>query len=184
MSSFNITFFSKWKRNFLALTRKRHPGFQAIGRDIQVFRQWQKTSRFSCCCKRQPSKVWSVTLLHGEASLPGWLDFVLIGHHHQSPITNHQSITITNSQSPITCWTSSWPSLARARCPGRTEPALLLPDQNNDLMTTFIWIMMTLKSIMIINKSLKTFSGLSTKGSATLSTWVPNCPFSKFHLFS
>ena len=96
MSSFNITIFSKWKRNFLALTRKRHPGFQAIGRDIQVFGQWQKTSRFSCCCKRQPSKVWSVTLLHGEASLPGWLDFVLTGHHHQSPINHHHQFTIPN----------------------------------------------------------------------------------------
>ena len=161
-----------------------------MAEDIQVFSQWQKTSWFSGNGRRHPGFHAvardnlrrfgrSLSSIERLPCLGGWTLCQLV------TITNHQSITITNSQSPITCWTSSWPSLARARCPGRTEPALLLPDQNNDLMTTFIlMMMMTLKTIMMINKSLKTFSGLSTKGSATLSTWVPNCPFSRFHLFS
>ena len=154
-------------------SRKRHPGFQAMAEDIQVFMLLQETT-FEGLVGHSPP--WR--------GFPAWVVGLFV-NWSPSPITNHQSITITNSQSPITCWTSSWPSLARARCPGRTEPALLLPDQSNDLMTTFVWMMMmTLKTIMMINKSLKTFSGLSTKGSATLSTWVPNCPFSKFHLFS
>ena len=115
-------------------SRKRHPGFQAMAEDIQVFMLLQETT-FEGLVGHSPP--WR--------GFPAWVVELCV-NWSPSLITNHQSITITNSQSPITCWTSSWPSLARARCPGRTEPALLLPDQNNDLMTTFILIMMmTLK---------------------------------------
>ena len=144
---------------------RRHPGFQAMAEGIQVFRQWQKTFRFSVNGRKHPgfqamAEDIQVFMLLQETTFEGlvghsppWRGFPawvveLCVNWSPSLITNHQSITITNSQSPITCWTSSWPSLARARCPGRTEPALLLPDQNNDLRTTFILKMvMTLKQL-------------------------------------
>ena len=112
MSSFNITIFSKWKRNFLALTRKRHSGFQAVGRDIQVFGQWQKTSRFSGNGRRHPGFHAvardnlrrfgrSLSSMERLPCLGGWtLCQLVIITNHQSQITNQSPSPIHNPQSP------------------------------------------------------------------------------------